>query len=65
MEVQIKGSLEEFEADLERIKEIFDKADLEFVPGRNVWVVKNVEKYAHIPFVASAIADRALQAILF
>ena len=65
LEVQIKGAtLDEFETDLGRVRELFAHEDREFRPDKSMWLIKNVEKYLHIPFVATALHEREMQLTL-
>jgi hypothetical protein len=56
----VARSLEEFEQDLETIKEI-DPQDRCYDDNRREWIVKRYENYSHLPFVANAIKERRSQ----
>jgi hypothetical protein len=66
LEVEVSASgMEEFYAELEKVRDAISKADREWDPDRKVWRVHNVEKYREVPFVRKALENRQRQPKLF
>ena len=65
IEVKIAGSLPEFDRDLEAFKASVDPADREWLPGRNVWLIRHPAKYYHLHFVQVCMTARKAQLSLF
>ena len=66
LEVKISGnSLNEFEIELAQVKATFDRSDRQWDDNRQVWIIKNVERYIHVPYVKAAMLSRQSQPTLF
>jgi len=58
-------SMEDFERDLNSIKELFNASDRKYDPDRKVWIIKNYDQYRNYDFMKRAIETRKNQLELF
>lgn len=66
LEVEITGqSIPEFAESLGELQSSILPGDREWRPDRRLWVVRNVDRYKHLPWVARALEDRSRQQALF
>ena len=66
VEVEISGrSTKEWAADFGRFCEAIRPADREFDRNRRAWIVRNLQNYAHVDFIANAMKSRERQSSLF
>ena len=64
--VTIRGStLNDFNDYLEEFKDLIAKEDRVYDPDKKAWIVKNYEKYKHLPWMFVAIENRRNQLSLF
>jgi hypothetical protein len=66
IEVEVSGStLKEWTEDMKRLNEAIPSADREFNTDKKVWIIRNIKKYTHVPFIRAALENRRKQMSLF
>lgn len=63
-ELKLSGGLSSAE-DLARIKNDIDKKDRTFNEDKKCFIVKNLDRYRDLPYIAKALEDRKRQLELF